>query len=264
MRKIHMGVADDEEKIHQSFDYFVSSRKEYGIEIKHFYSTCDLKDYLYENPYSLDMLFLDVIFVGGESGVEALPKIREYAPVLPITLLTANDDLKLYEDIQPLYRFDYFEKPISTTSFILHMKSVLQRKEDYEKLTEDIKDYTEYVNYVEQDKQDLELRFEKISDIKIPKSFKDLISMVFPDIDFLPQALLELLGIQIDERVFRVLKSVDWKLPPSQGMRVQRFHAMKKRDVWEYRFSQSGRVLVEYRKNEKPLIILVDFNHKNW
>jgi hypothetical protein len=52
--------------------------------IEHFYDTSNLKDFLFESALGLDLLLLDVHFNGGETGIEALPKIREYSPGLPI------------------------------------------------------------------------------------------------------------------------------------------------------------------------------------
>jgi CheY-like chemotaxis protein len=63
--------------------------------IEHFYDTSNLKDFLFESALGLDLLLLDVHFNGGETGIEALPKIREYSPGLPIILLTGEKNPKI-------------------------------------------------------------------------------------------------------------------------------------------------------------------------
>lgn len=263
MKNIYIGIADDDAKVHQGLIDLFDGHKDYKVQMEHFYSTDDLKTYLYEDPYPFDMLFLDVEFEGAESGIDALPKIREYAPILPITLLTAHDELDL---ILPAENFDvgYLKKPISASEFIITMKFILRQKKDYEKLLADMNDYVEYANVVENEKQDLETRLAQVCEEKIPTEFKNLILSVFPDIEFSSKALFELLGRKLDERVFKVLKTVDWKLSPSPGMHVQAFHESERDNVWEYRLSQKGRVLVEYRKEKKPEVFLIDYDHKNW
>ena len=77
MSKILIGIADDnKEEIHDVFDSFIEDKQE-SLEIIHFYNTMDLAKYLLTKSTSLDMLFLDVVFKGGRSGLEALPDIKK-------------------------------------------------------------------------------------------------------------------------------------------------------------------------------------------
>ena len=99
---------------------------------------------------------------------------------------------------------------------------------------------------------------------KIPPEFKKLILSVFPDVEFSSHALFELLRGNFEQRAYDVLTTINFKLTPTPGMRVQPFMGLRKDNVWEYRFSQEGRILVEYRKGSKPLIILVDYFHNHW
>lgn len=88
MRRLLVGVADDQSVIHEILDEYVQNRED--IELIHFYDTIDVIDYL-ENGDFLDMLFLDIAFEGSRSGTEALPDIKEAAPDLPVIFLTGND-----------------------------------------------------------------------------------------------------------------------------------------------------------------------------
>ena len=262
MLKITIGLADDDEKIHSSVDELLQ-RNFSNASVEHFYTTSALKKFLYDSPFALDLLLLDVIFEGGESGIQALPKIREYAPVLPITLLTAQENP---DDFQSAYQFnvEYKPKPIKDSHMIIHIQTALHRKKEYEKLTTEIHDYSDYISFVEEDKRSLEDKLSEVVSMKIPSAFSDLVIAIFPDIEFSPNALIELLGRKIDERVFKVLKTVDWKLKPNKGMRIKPFQGKRDENIWEYRFSQTGRVLVKYQEGQKPKIVLIDYFHNSW
>ena len=89
MEKIVVGVADDLKSVHDMFQKFLEPYRN-EIEIKDFYFTSQVDDFLRKTPNGLDMLFLDVLFEGSTSGIDALPDLRKKAPDLPITLLTAQ------------------------------------------------------------------------------------------------------------------------------------------------------------------------------
>lgn len=247
-KKAIIGIADDEAFIHDGFDRLIEKIAP-GARIEHFYDTSSLKDYLFEEPYRLDVLFLDVYFEGGESGIEALPKIREYAPILPIYLMTAESDPKYIMDALP-HHIEYLPKPVPENSLIIHIQSALHKKETMNDLHTQIDDLVEYAEYVE-----------SMVDGRIDPDMKSLIERVFSEIEFTTAAMAALLENNMDERVLKVLKTVDWRLKPSESMHVKIFRAQKEENVWEYRFSRKGRIFVQYRRDQKPLIKSIDFNH---
>jgi len=252
MNKLIVGVADDEDSVREGIEQ-VLTREIPGVIIEQFCDTTDLKDFLYNAPYSIDLLLLDVDFKSSESGIQALPKIREYAPGLPITLLTAEDRTQVIKEAYQ-YKIDYLHKPVSDAQLVIHLNNAIYNKEQYNKIAEEFRTYTEYIDLIEEDNQRLSAHIDYLASSQIPSNFKDLLISVFPDIEFSPVALKELLGNKLDERVFKVLKVIDWKLPPGNGVNVKKFNGLKNENIWEYRISQEGRMFVQYRKNAKPLI----------
>ena len=71
--------------------------------------------------------FLDNHFGPGQQGIDVLPEIRKHAPVLPISLLTAEDDLTRIKRIRE-YDAIYFQKPITDTKLIMHVEEMLDRQ----------------------------------------------------------------------------------------------------------------------------------------
>ncbi len=86
---------------------------------------------------------------------------------------------------------------------------------------------------------------------------------VFTDIDISSTAKTDLRDSGMDERILRVLKTVDGKQDPVRGANIQPVKERRDENVWEYRFSKKGRIYVQYRKGQKPLIESIDFEHKH-
>ncbi|MGE5372666.1 MAG: response regulator [Solirubrobacterales bacterium] len=246
--KVIIGVADDEHYVHDGLDR-LAAKAFPNAKIEHFYDTSSLKDYLYDEPYGLDVLLLDVHFEGGESGIEALPKIREYAPSIPVLLMTAENDPDLIGEAT-VYHIDYLPKPVSENSLIIHIRSALHKKEAWTGLLSQIDDLAEYAEMVE-----------TMVDGKLDTDIKKAVERVFSDVEFTTGALATLIDSRMDERVLKVLKTIDWRMKPTESMHAKIYRHMKDENVWEYRFSHKGRVFVQYRKDEKPLIKWIDFNH---
>ena len=100
----------------------------------------------------------------------------------------------------------------------------------------------------------------------LPKDILNLIQNIFPDVDFLPKAF-RLLSNKYDtkkdwNRMFRCLKVIDWKneMNAPSGTKVQKYKDGSC-NTWEYRFSQAGRIFVQRREDNKPLVILIDPSH---
>lgn len=104
---------------------------------------------------------------------------------------------------------------------------------------------------------------EQQSDSNRLVDLKTILETVFNDIEFNGKSI-KILSTNIqDSQLFKLIKTIDGKLPPTPGANVQIFEELKKENVWEYRFSQKGRVYVQFRKDAKPLIYNIDYSHKH-
>lgn len=255
--QINIVLADDMEEIHSGLKDMVFEANKKSLDFKlniiaDFYNTEDLKDFLYEEQnIEPDILLLDIEFKGGESGIEALQDIREYAPGLEITLLSAYDDVSLVSPAIKEYKVKYLKKPISSNELLLHIYQIKEQQEQFEKLKDDLKLYEEWINRIEQD-----------NDTKLPKNLSDVINKMFENIIFTKQALRELLAC-LDYKVYNILKCIDLKIQ-TNGMypKVIKKEKIKNYDkITEYRFSQKGRIFVSYQ-DTKPIIVCIDPNHR--
>jgi len=198
-----------------------------------------------------DLLLLDIDFKGGESGIEALEQIRELAPSLNITLLSAYDDINLIIPANKKYNVKYLKKPISANELLIHINEIREQQEKYDQLRADLSLYEDWIN-----------RIEKEEEQKLPVGLSDLITGIFNNITFTIQAIKDLL-VYGDYRVYNALKVIDLKLPATNGMYEKNTKTKIKNyeKVKEYRYSQKGRIFVSYQA-AKPLVICIDTNHK--
>jgi DNA-binding LytR/AlgR family response regulator len=131
-----IGIADDESCIHNSLKSVLARHLPDAVT-EHFYATSKLKKYLRQGPSALSVLFLDVHFPGDESGVEALPTIRQYSPGLLIFLLTAERSADFLKFAYP-YDIEYLPKPISEDAFIVSIQSAMHRHAKQQALIEEL------------------------------------------------------------------------------------------------------------------------------
>ena len=103
-KEIKTVVADDDKLFQSILNEMILKANERSNDfelkvLKCFSNTRRLKDFLWEKN-EIDLLFLDVDFQGGESGIDALEQIRRYAPNLTIILLTNDnsDDIKYAQE----------------------------------------------------------------------------------------------------------------------------------------------------------------------
>lgn len=128
MQTFVVGIADDDEKLHNSLKEYLH-KYDSSIGIQSFYFTSEVEDFLYETPEGLDILFLDYYFEGSTSGLEALPTIREYAPKLPIVLLTSMDiELNYLAALSKKYNIAYIEKPIGPKQLAIKIENIKNKK----------------------------------------------------------------------------------------------------------------------------------------
>ena len=138
MQTFVVGIADDDEKLHNSLKEYLH-KYDSSIGIQSFYFTSEVEDFLYETPEGLDILFLDYHFEGSTSGLEALPTISEYAPKLPIVLLTSMDiELNYLAALSKKYNIAYIEKPIGPKQLAIKIENIKKQKSEYIKLQSNI------------------------------------------------------------------------------------------------------------------------------
>ena len=261
MSKINIIIADDEELIHNSLrDTLNSIRFDYNI-IKDCYDTMSVLKYLYsmgkdETAEYVDVLILDHYFGGGgKNGLDVLPDIRRISPMLPILVLTTFDD-ELFDNARKKYNIDYIQKPVKATDLRFRIKSIIDQMDNWDLLSTTIKE-NEEMQAVMKEKENVKV---------LPKDILNLIQNIFPDVQFLPKAFRLLYNTYDTKkdwnRMFRCLKIIDWKneINAPAGVKVQKYKDGGN-DIWEYRFSQAGRIFVQRRENEKPLVLLIDPTH---
>jgi response regulator RpfG family c-di-GMP phosphodiesterase len=268
--KITLGIADDEQFIHENINIIIN-RKLPATAVEHFYDTSNLKDFLYENPLGLDLLLLDVHFQGGESGIEALPKIREYSPGLPIILLTGEKNPDIIELAYP-YKIEYLAKPVDENTLLIRINTALHNKSDAKEimnwledssLRKELNEKISTLRLVENEYNTLKKNYEALANEFVPKVISELIRKIFVDIEFSSRALCDFCTCCDDEQIIRVLKTIDWQKKPTGGMRPKKWKKGHNGDTWYYRFSKKGRIFVSFPESAKPVIESIDFKHKH-
>ena len=128
MKSFTVGIADGVQMIHDIFD---NVSKIYKDKINHFYSITEVKNFLFSNPLGLDILFLEVVFKDGTSGIEALSDIRSCAHNLPICLITAtNIPIEVLVEICEKYNVEIINKPIEEIEIITKILSTKKNCEN--------------------------------------------------------------------------------------------------------------------------------------
>lgn len=247
---LRIGIADDEPEIRNSIVEILKPYQNYSFV--EFRSADEIFNYLFDkiDAIDLDMLILDNDFKGGMTGIEALPELRELAPYLNIILLTAEERYHLIKEALP-YKIVYINKPVSTTKLLIEIDNFSSSKSDNNFFLERIAE-------LEADNRE----WQTLCDDTIPIEIKNIFDKIFPDVDFSPKAMLTICKNDKDDRLLRLIKLIDWKLPFAPGVNPQIYKCMKKQNVWEYRFSQKGRVYVQYDKDVKPVVVEIDYDYK--
>jgi len=283
MAALNVLVADDDEAIHVDLKRTLGSFDFECKVLRDFYDTDGLVDYLFEladgdaSDERPDILILDHDFGGNSAnGIEVIPDIREYAPNLPILLLTTYEN-NVFDGVCEEYpNVDYARKPIKADDLrqrIRYSVKQIQYWERFEKALEEDKELMEMLDADNRKLSDtLAMERDQMVNDALPVKMQELIQYVFPDIEFTARSFRLLVRNSAVKkadwmRMFRCLKLVDWKnedTAPS-GVKIQKFfegQRMGYKNPWEYRFSQAGRIFIERRENEKPLILLIDPSHE--
>ena len=291
MSKVLIGIADDnKEEIHDVFDSFIEDKQE-SLEIIHFYNTMDLAKYLLTKSTSLDMLFLDVVFKGGRSGLEALPDIKKIAPNLPVVILTGSIEglnspiIDNYMKEQLIY--DYLEKPLSKKEFLNKINSIINIQnritssdQVLDELEQEYKQKAE-----EQYRKEILPLFRELDELRknqliktrkefnatdintnsyngsVPSRIKAFIKKVYSNLDFSTESINKIMTVESDPELFDLLYRLNNQLPLSYKNSFCLFHQWGVPDLYEYKFSQKSRLYLQKRKNQKPLVYDIDYNH---
>ena len=277
MEKFVVGLADDMQNIHDMVEKFVTGYDEL-IHLEHFYFTSEVEDFLYDVPDGLDMLFLDVLFEGSTSGIEALPTIREYAPDLPIYLFTGEDiSVKTVMAMCEKYNIELVKKPVEEAEILTKIMLVKKNYDNYKKIYEKLDEYSQYIDLIEKDNERLilekaieqanvqntinEINARIESNKQIPKSVYTLVQEVFPNLEFAPNVLLEMLGKNFDKGIYKILKPLNDGTTLPAGAKKKHFVEWGVSNLYEYRLSKKSRVFVQEAGGQKPLIYAIDYNH---
>lgn len=278
MEKFIVGLADDEDIIHNMIDTFVATLNTDSIKVEHFYFTSEVEDFLYDNPNGIDMLLLDVCFEDSTSGIAALPVIREYAPELPIYLFTANDiptnDILALSD---KYNIEFVQKPVKAGEILTKIQLLKKYTDNYRHIKNSLLEHKQYIDLIEEDLERINLEkaleqetfknyIDKINshletNKQIPKDVKILVQEVFPNLEFTPYVLVEILGKNFDKGVYKILKPLNDNTPLPAGAKKKHFVEWGINNLYEYRLSKKSRIFVQERSGQKPLIYAIDYNH---
>lgn len=277
--KIIVGIADDEQEIHDLFDEFVAGY-EY-IKLEHFYSTADVEFFLDDDPNGLDMLFLDLVFQGSESGTKGLIPIKECAPDLPVIFLTGHDKSNPEVDylIETKMAIDYMEKPVSKKFFLNKIRSIKNIFSDIDNLKQDIennyKDLQNIADEYEQKYQELYLNWntankdreafnrelDELASKVIPERVRIMFIKTYTNLEFRDKVVVELFGKNYDPRIFDLLGKVNYGEQLGTGAKIQLFPEFGIPNLYEYRISQKARLFIQQRPGQKMLVYDVDYNH---
>ena len=277
MEKFVVGVADDLQIYHDIIEKYVKRYDEF-IEIKHFYFTSEVEDFLYDSPDGLDILFLDIVFKGSTSGIESLPYIREYAPDLPVFLFTAEDlDIDIPTEAAEQYNVELVKKPVEEVEIRTKVISVKKTYDNYKKVYEKLNEYSQYIDLIEKDNERLilekaieqanvqntinEINARIEANKQIPKSVYTLVQEVFPNLEFAPNVLLEMLGKNFDKGIYKILRPLNDGANLPAGAKKKHFVEWGVNNLYEYRLSLKSRVFVQEVGGQKPLIYAIDYNH---
>ena len=261
MVKIIVGVADDEKFPHDMFRKYLAPYSG-EIEIRDFYFTSEVDDFLHKSPNGLDMLFLDVLFEGNESGIEALPDFRKKAPDLPITLLTAQDFASEGIDIRNVckkFKVDVMKKPVEEVEIITRIDNIKSSYDTFQKLQQDLLDYSSFAEGLEYETIQEKAQYAEYIEIlneqiakqkKIPDNVSILIQGVFPNLEFSPSVLMEIMSKNIDKEIYKVLLALN-------NGSVLKAKDYGSNNLFEYTVSKGCKMLVKKDENKKPTVFAI-------
>ncbi len=97
-----------------------------GFSVQHFGDAESMLEYAESNPRSFDIVLLDIM-LPGMTGEEALPKLRQHCPDVPVMMLTAKQDVETRVSTLNHGADDYLPKPFNVLELIARVNSLLRR-----------------------------------------------------------------------------------------------------------------------------------------
>lgn len=122
MSKIRILWADDEIELLKPHIMFLENK---GYEVEAVNNGSDAIDRAHEQHF--DIVFLDEQ-MPGISGIEALEKIKEDFPNLPVVMITKSEEESIMEDAIGSNIADYLIKPVKPTQILLSLKRNLENR----------------------------------------------------------------------------------------------------------------------------------------
>ncbi|RLD90851.1 MAG: two-component system response regulator [Bacteroidetes bacterium] len=122
MSKIRILWADDEIDLLRPHIIFL---REKGYEVEPVNNGSDAIELAHEQHF--DIVFLDEQ-MPGVSGIEALEKIKEEFPNLPVVMITKSEEESIMEDAIGSNIADYLIKPVKPTQILLSLKRNLENR----------------------------------------------------------------------------------------------------------------------------------------
>lgn len=113
--------ADDEIELLKPHILFLESK---GYSVDRVTNGTDAIDKAEENTY--DVIFLDEN-MPGISGLEALSKIKEINPLVPVVMITKSEEEFIMEEAIGSKIADYLIKPVNPNQILLSLKKILQQ-----------------------------------------------------------------------------------------------------------------------------------------
>lgn len=121
-QKIHILWADDEIDLLKPHILFLKSK---GYDITPVTNGEDAVEAVQNNSY--DIVFLDEN-MPGVSGLEALPRIKNLQPNLPVVMITKSEEEYLMEEAIGSKIADYLIKPVNPNQILLAIKKIIDNK----------------------------------------------------------------------------------------------------------------------------------------
>jgi len=165
-KQCHIAVTDDDFSIRKILDIML---RKAGHATHIFTNAEDLLKTLQKNDIPLDIIIMD-IRMPGISGLEALPRIRETAPDIPVIMLTAFNSKDTGINAMRQGAFDYLAKPVHRKDLLEAVDRACAYRRNLQNQTEGKSAETALQRYSAERLAEEKKRFDDISRIIMQKA----------------------------------------------------------------------------------------------
>ena len=125
-----IALTDDDAGVRASLERTINKYFK-NVNVLQFSNTIEIKKHLLNNPDDIDLLILDIHFGIGETGLDILPDIKKYAPLLPVILLSAMEKTygQAVTEKAGDYIIDFMSKPVTETELVIKVTKALNSKD---------------------------------------------------------------------------------------------------------------------------------------